>query len=427
MMFFPVVLCGFYLILTESEKGNWRRYAVLTALGLTGLVQSHVLSCEMAAFIILPVCLFALSRHTIKPLVLAGLLSVLLNLGFLVPFLDYYNTDLYIVSGQWTGSNADRFQELGVFPLQLFSLFGHGTGTTLVTASGAAYECTVSVGIFPLLGLFLFCYLLLCHLKECRSRREFIPACVCTAFGCLFLYMSTCYFPWDAIASRNGWAKIVVDSLQFPWRLLAPSIALLTFTCCFSVKSFFACYGKTAAMPVLLSALTLLAVNCGWYFYDYMFSQDPYRVYDTNDLNSMTLYSCEYLPTGTDLENFESNLVAPSESISYTDYVKNGTSLSCHVTASGEAGFIDFPLTRYKYYTCVDTQTKIPLEISSGYNNRIRVTFPAGFDSDISIYFKEPVHWRIAEAVSLLTAAALCCCLSLASLRRRSKRPAQEA
>lgn len=427
MMFFPVILCGFYLIFTEASKDNWYRFAVLTALGITGLIQSHVLSCEMAALIILPVCLILIrrvcQRHTFTALAAAAVLSVLLNLGFLVPFLDYYNTDLLISSDQWAGNTSDRFQAMGVFPVQIFALFGHGTGSTLVSASGASYECTMSIGIFFLLGLLLFLYLLLCHYRECRSRNGFIPACICTAFACLLLYMSTCYFPWNAMISLSGPAGTLIRSLQFPHRLLAPAAVLLTFTCCFAVSALHDLYGRHITLPFLLSALTLTAVNCGWYFYDYTFSGDPYRVYDTKDLDTLCLYSCEYLPTGTVLENIEDNLIVPSEGVSLTDYQKKGTTITCNVTASADEGYIDFPLTLYKYYICRDSAGEL-LELSPGYNNMIRVSFPADYSGSISIMFQEPLHWRLSELLSLLTLLGLGC---FPLLRKcRSARPGKE-
>lgn len=432
MMFFPMVLCGFYLIFTEASRNNWHRYAILTALGMTGLIQSHALSCEMAVFILLPLCLILIRRifrrYTFTALASATLLSVFLNLGFLIPFLDYYNTDLYITSDQWTGSNVDRFQELGLFPNQLFTLFGHGTGTTLVTSSGIAYECTMSLGIALLLGLLLFLYLLLCHYRECRSRKNFLPACICTAAACVLLYMSTCYFPWNALVSRGGLAEVLIRSLQFPWRLLAPATALLTFTCCFAAGSLCDIYDRHIALPVILSALVLSIVSCGWYLYDFSFSGDPYRVYDTDDLDSLCLYSCEYLPTGTSLEDFEDNMAIPSEGIVVTDYQKNGTFITCSVTASASGGYIDFPLTFYKYYICRNNTTGELLECSPGYNNRIQVAFPADYSGSISIMFREPLHWRLSELLSLLTFLGLGCLpLYRKFLLHRKNRSGQQA
>lgn len=414
MMFFPLVLCGFYLIFTEASKENWHKYAILTAFGLTGLVQSHTLSCEMAAFVILLVCLILIKRvcqrYTFISLAFAAVLSVLLCVGFLVPFLDYSNANLKFSSDAWLQRNVAMIRITGLFPTQVFTLFGHATGPIVAASSGVACECTVSMGIFFLFGLLLFLYLLLCHYKECRTYKNFIPACVCTAIGCLLLFMSTCYFPWKAITLKDGLAKTLSAFLQFPWRMLAPATILLTFTCCFSVKVFYDLYSKALVWSALLAALTLLAVNCGWYFYDFVFSREPYRVYDTKDLDSMCTYSGEYLPIGAESEYVKNNLVYDaSEGIVITDYQKNGTTINCSVTAGDIEGYIDFPLFCYKYYICRDNSTGELLDFSYGYNNMIRVAVPAGFDSNITICFKEPLHWRLAELVSLLVFLGLCC------------------
>lgn len=412
MMFFPLVLCGFYLIFTEASKENWFKYAILTAVGLTGLIQSHTLSCEMAAFIILPICFVLIKlifrRYTFASLASAAILTMLLCLGFLVPFVDYLDKGLIVSSDEWMANSAELIRTTGLFPNQVFMLFGHAKGAAMRTSLGVASGFTVSVGIFCLCGLLLFLYLLLCHYKECRTYNTFIPACICTAAGCLLLYMSTCYFPWKAITLKESAIKTLCALLQFPWRMMAPATVLLTFTCCFSVKVFYDLYAKYIVWPVVLAALTLLAVNSGWYFYNFVFAGEPYRVYDTKDLNSMCLYSCEYLPEGTSLDNFEDNLVAASEGITVTEYQKNGTTIHCRINTGDTDGFIDFPLTCYKYYVCRDNVAGNLLDVSYGYNNRLRVAIPEGFDSNVTIYFKEPVHWRLAEAVSLLTLLGIC-------------------
>lgn len=415
MMFFPVVLCGFYLIFTESSKENWHRFAVLTALGITGLIQSHVLSCEMAALVILPLCLILIRRvfrrYTFAALASAALLTVLLNLGFLVPFLDYYNAGLYITSDQWAGSTIGFFQENGLFPAQLFTLFGHAVGSAWQVQAGAAQEATISMGIALLLGILLFLYLLLCHGKECRTYRNFTPALLCTALGCLLVYMGTCYFPWDALAALGDPVKNLVYSLEFPWRLLAPATALLAFSCCFSVWTFYDIYKKTAAPAVLAAMLTLLAVNCGWFLYDFTFSAEPYRVYTSYELDSMTMYSYDYLPEGTDPEGIEDNLVIREGIASFDAYQKQGTKILCGVTAENTGGYIDFPLNYYKYYTCTDTSTGELLEVSPGCNNMLRVAFPPGYSGSISVRFQEPLHWRLSELLSLLAFCGLGCLL----------------
>lgn len=420
MMFFPMVLCGFYLIFMEASKNDWINPAIMTALGITGLIQSHVLSCEMTAFVILFVCLVlirrVLRRYTFTALALAAMLALLLNLGFLIPFLDYYNTDLNITSDQWAGSTIGFFQENGLFPAQLFTLFGHATGSAWQVQGGVAQEVTITVGIFILLGLLLFFYMLLCHGRECRAHRNFVPACICTAVGCLLLYMSTCYFPWEAIAALGDPARKLIYVLQFPWRLLAPATALLTFSCCFSVSMLCGIYRKATAYPILISMLTLLAVNCGWFLYHFTFSSGTYRVYATYELNSMTMYSYDYLPAYTNPENIRDNTIIQVDITAFDAYEKQGTKILCSVTAENSGGYIDFPLNYYKYYDCTDTVTGEHLEVTPGYNNMLRVTFPAGYSGNIRIRFQEPFHWRLSEILSLLT---LLCSAGLLLYRKR--------
>lgn len=413
MMFFPMVLCGFYLIFTEASKNRWQKPAILTALGITGLIQSHVLSCEMAALVILPACLLLIRRvcrrYCFTALVFAACLSVLLNLGFLVPFLDYYSAGLYITSGEWAGSTIGFFQENGLFPTQLFTLFGHATGSAWQIQAGVSNEVTITMGISFLLGLLLFFYLLLCHNRDCRACHNFVPACICTALGCLLLYMGTCYFPWDAIAALGDPIKSLVYSLEFPWRLLAPATALLAFSCCFSVSALFRVYGKQTASPVLLSMLVLLAVNCGWFLYDFTFSVEPYHVYATYELDSMTMYSYDYLPEDTNPENITDNLILQEGIAALDRYEKQGTEILCDVAAEDSGGYIDFPLNYYKYYACRDTATGEALEVSPGYNSMLRVTFPPNYSGNITVAFREPLHWRLSELLSLLTLLGLCC------------------
>lgn len=414
MMFFPMVLCGFYLIFTEASKDNWFKSAALTALGITGLIQSHVLSCEMTALVILPVCLILIKRvcqrYTFTALASAAVLTVFMNLGFLVPFLDYYNSNLlYITSDHWTGNISGFFQNNGLIPVQLFTLFGYATGGSWQVQAGVFNEVTITMGISFLLGILLFLYMLLCHFKECRTFRNFVPACICTVTGCLLLYMSTCYFPWEAIASMNDIIKELVYMLQFPWRLLAPATALLTCTCCFSVSALYKVYGEKSAHPIIFSMLVLLLVNSGWFLYDFTFSGEPYHVYADYELNSMTMYSYEYLPEGTYPEGIEDNLIITENITDLNAYTKQGTKILCSIATENSEGYIDFPLNYYKYYVCTDTATGEHLNVSRGYNDMVRVTFPANYNGNVSVRFQEPFHWRLSELLSLLTFLGLVC------------------
>ncbi len=415
MMFFPLVLCGFYLIFAEASEKNWKRYALLTALGLTGLIQNHVLSCEMTAFLILCVCLLLLRRvfrrYVFRSLVLGAVATVLLNLGFLVPFLEFYNGGLYFTSDQWTGNVTGFFQENGLFPIQLFSLFQNSNGGAFGTAAGVAGEVTTGVGMVFLLGIFLFGYLRIFHLEECRRLKNFVPAEICLLLGGVLLYMSTSLFPWEAIASLGEPVRWAIYGLQFPWRLLAPATVLLTFVLCFALSAMWDILGREISRMVLTAAAVLFAVNIGWYLYDFSYSKEPYRVYQGYEMNTMQLYSYEYLPADTDPEKIGDGGVSMENIAWLEDYQKQGTNITCRTAALDADGYVDFPLFFYPHYKCVETASGRELAVSSGYNGTLRVTVPAGFEGEIRVFYAEPWYWRAAEAASLLAFLGSCAVL----------------
>lgn len=434
MLFLPLVLLGFYLIFAEPSKENWRKHGILTAFGLTGLIQTHILSCEMTGFVIILLCLLLLPKvfrkYTFLSLLEGALLTLLINVGFLVPFLEFYSSGLAIGSPEWSGKSSDFFQAGGLFPVQLFTVFQNSTGGSWSTGAGIANEATYGLGIVFFFVIALYIYLLACHYEKCRGHRCFKAASLCTALGCLLAFMSTCYFPWDAIAAWGSAAETLVFSLQFPWRVLELSTALLTFSGCFVLSVLSASPNEsdtTAAetahlsggrFPIgnaaLIGMLILMTVNIGWYMFDLLYTQEPYRVYNTCDLNTMALYSGEYLPEGTDPQLIRDNFTHWENVGGVEAYTKHGTNIRCDIIAAESGGFVDFPLIGYRHYRCIRTDTGEQLPVGTGYNNMLRVTFPSAFEGTIEVSFREPWYWRLSEAVSVLTAAI---CLLLTVLR----------
>ena len=425
MLFLPLVLCGFYLIFTSANSKNWPKYAILISAGLTGVIQSHVLSCEMIAFIILPVCLILIKRifhrYVFSSLALGAILTALLNAGFLVPFLDYYtNSDLYITSEVWNSGVSNGFQARGIFPIQLFSLFQHSKGGVWDSPSGVYNEMTSGTGVILLIGVILFIYLILFHLKECRDDINFLPACLCCSLGGLLLFMSTCCFPWDAVISLGDVAETLTNTLQFPWRLLAPATVLLTFTTCFALSILPRVVDRGIFLTCLCGGFLLMVINVGWYMYNFAYTGEPYRVYSSSDLNTMALYSYEYLPASTNPDDINENLLIFENISDWSSYQKQNLAIQCHVVTENSEGYIDFPLNYYNYYVCEAVSSKEHLDVSAGHNGMLRVTFPANFRDTVLIRFIEPWFWRLSEGLSLIT--FLCCGIALFLMRyKRSK------
>ncbi|MCM1044661.1 MAG: hypothetical protein NC417_04040 [Candidatus Gastranaerophilales bacterium] len=425
MMFLPLVLLAFYQIFTATDKKNWWKRGIIVAFGLTGLIQTHILSCEVAAFVILLFCLILLPKvfrkYTFLALAEGALLTVAINFGFLVPFLEFYGSELVISSANQNDGPL-FFQSNGLFPVQLFSIFQNSVGGSWSTKSGLYHESTFGLGILFLIMIALFCYLAACHHGDCKKHPCYKGGVLCTIIGSVLAYMSTCYFPWDAIAASGSVMKKLIGTLQFPWRVLEVATLLLTFTACFVLAMLPKLMDKAAAYVILSSSLILMAVNVGWYFYGMLYETElPYRIYNTCELSTMALYSYEYLPEDMDPEEIERDLILWEKVQGVEDYNKRGTNIQCRVIEAQAGGYIDFPLIGYDHYICVCTDTGEQLPVGTGYNHMLRVEFPTAFEGTIQISFREPWYWRLSEIVTV--AVVVACVLFLC---RGARKPRQK-
>jgi len=405
ILFFPLILLAFYLVFMETNEKNWLKHAILTAFGLTGLIQTHILSCEMAAFIILCTCLVLIrkvfQKYIFRALTAAAFLSVILNLGFLVPFFDFYNAEILIGSPEWEGcTTSGRLQSVGLDLLQIFTQINRNSDPKL-KLSGSFPLPSYGIGMVFGIGILLFILLLVLWGKKCRSDKNFYPALLCFCMGCLLVFMSSNRFPWEALSSLGPIAEKLCYSIEFPYRLLAPAATLLSFTICYTISAFRKYVNRTAALTAAAGLTVLLLLSCVWFICDRLQNGLPRYIYATGDLDTMLLSTNDYLPAVTDPDEIYEGWINQSEGIVSLDaYTKRGTDIRCRAAVNAEGGFIDFPLNYYRYYQCRDDSGQA-LPVSSGNNGMVRVTFPPDFEGNIHITFREPVHWRAAECISL--------------------------
>ena len=156
MAFFPLVLLGLYGIYTSDRPrfGDW----LPMALGMAAMVQSHLLSCELTALLLILFCLLRL-RETLRPArllawVKAALLAVGLSAWYLVPFFLSTSSIPFMVNGPLIG----KIQFQGLYLIQLFNPFYNGFAGA---DAGTNPDMMLSLGL-PLilgLGLVVFCLL----------------------------------------------------------------------------------------------------------------------------------------------------------------------------------------------------------------------------------------------------------------------------
>lgn len=211
MTFLPLVASGMYLLYTEDiTTDSYKKIKWYIILGLSAILESHVISTEMTVVFIVIFCIVCwkktFRKETFLQLAQAAVITLLINMWFWLPLLYMMNADMYHLQSI-TGESG---QSRGI----LFAGF-----LQLLPNKGAAqigmWQCEpVQVGAAAL--MLLAVYLLWRNHRSNRACR------LLAVFSILTLIMSTQYLPWDT-AMKIPIIGAVVSSLQFPsrWMVLA--------------------------------------------------------------------------------------------------------------------------------------------------------------------------------------------------------------
>ncbi|MBQ7925061.1 MAG: hypothetical protein IJ335_02075 [Lachnospiraceae bacterium] len=405
LTFLPLVFYGFFMIFTQlhTQKNGWK-YAIPTALGLSGIIQSHIISCELVALIIVIVCLVMIGKVCIGrvffTLCLTVGITLCLNLGFLVPFLSYFNGDFVINSPEWYQS---PIQSQGVYIAQLFSLFQSGVGTSASTNNGMAGEMPLGIGFPFLAGILLFVYLHTSGAIKQKNTIFYKTALFSFLLAVFCLALSTHLFPWDRLADFSDTSKRMICNIQFPWRFHTLGTLFLVVVCCYAFQIAKEYFTKELYHMLLTGMMCFIIISSSWFYYDSLNRDNIMRPYDSTHLNSTALGSQEYLPADTNVDLLVHTAPIPDEHVVIHDYKKSGTRIHLEVSSFQSGGYIDLPLLYYEGYVAETTDTHLPLTLSKGDNNVIRLALPNGFEGSVSVWFREPPLWRIAEIISALS------------------------
>lgn len=418
--FMPLVAYGLYRIFSENtEEKKYKTSWVPLMLGLAGLIQTHVLSCEITAFVVVVYCLafiFKVFRPAVfLELAKGGLGAALISLWFLVPFVDYYLTqDVHIKH-----VSARTIQESGLYVAQLLFHFWT-TGSNLTSAGyGMQHSHPIGIGLVLIiaLGVFLILWFSGVFRKTHDNRLTFVK--VTALLGILLLFMSTNSFPWDRIQSLNPVVASLVSSLQFPNRFLGWGTVCLVIVFGYCLLHF-----KEHAVHCywIMTAVAFIGVTTsGMYLSDFiMRDQNYFELYNEESMGFGYISGAEYLIQGTDESLLTFSGPKAGDSVEISRYEKKylKTKLSCNNRTSVDSS-VELPLLLYKGYRAIDVDTGQWLQISAGDNQKVCIRIPANFAGNIQVDFVSPVYWRIAEWISAGTAILLI----VAGWRYRRKKP----
>ncbi len=409
--FFPLILYGLWKILVESRKDEAllqkQRFAFMPlAAGFSGLVMCHVLSSEIVFFILVLTALVFIdrlfSKGVFKTFFKAGLWALGFCMWFLVPFADYYLNQEVRIKHAFARTIQYRGNYLG----QMAHLFWRNGDSARMYMEGMIDSAPMSIGLMLLACLLAyFLFLIAGKLRDVRTEERRFDRY--TAFlGAFLVLMSMSFFPWDIFQRTIPFAKPFISSLQFPFRLLGfgsvcaaycGGRVLLTLKRYEEDKTGYHAAIAAVLAGTLASGIFLANVTTA--------NGGMYALYNDEGFSRNYISGSEYLPEDTEQKEIHYNRFEASPGVTLGEKETGAlrASVNCH-NPQGETGWIEVPLIFYKGYHAYDGEKK-ELPVTAGTYYTVRVEIPEGFLGNVTVLFKEPWYWRLAELFSALVIA----------------------
>lgn len=401
MLFIPLIILGMWEILAENTKRkDYQIQWVWLCLGVSGLIQSHVLSCEMVGIFLVLVCIIFIKRvfrkSTLIVIAKSIIATLLLNAGFLIPFLDYAGEELNVFAEK----DFYGIQKYGMSIYELFALNSTGAGSVIYADNNLGIRMPVSLGFVSLIA-FLLSITILIKSQELSGRKKQLLAMVSFLAG-VAVWFASDLFPWDSLQGIKG-LKQITGTLEFPFRYLSIAMAIITLMLCLSLQIIVKSGKWKDCTSILLLGLLFVCVWQSVGYLDHVIRESgSIIVYDGTTMNAETssLYGGEYVYVGTDYEKAAKTATVVSNA-EITDIERNGNQFVISCIADEET-YMKIPLFYYPDYKCVDVENRTELTVLKGDNNELWVQIPEGYCGTFRIAFVEPVAWRTAEILSLL-------------------------
>ncbi len=413
MLFLPLAALGFYYAFekirdSRDDDGGAgsgylsKRHLIAPVIGFTGLIQTHVIICFLAAFAIFLFCAVSwkkmLNKRRLVYFAEIGVFTILINLWFLVPFFRYMQEDFVV---NLRHGMEPVFQNYGASLAELFAVYWNGTLTTTWSAIGPLsdkFPKPVGTAIWALLAAAV-----LMHYKgglRCRKKEIALTG----GFFVLFALMASSVFPYREIDRMIPAFGNLFGKIQFPFRLLTLAGLFGSLLGVFVIMEIQRNYGRGKGKIVMMFLGFLAMMQGAQLIYSTLYRGDMYLAYDIAAFESNAVSDGEYLYPGSfgpAVEDIQTPVSAEEGGVDIRGFEKeyNTVTVICK-TENREAGLL-IPLYYYPGYTARDLNTGERFAVEkSGENNQICVILPAGYEGSLQVRFEEPVSWRLAEAVS---------------------------
>lgn len=405
--FLPAVAACLYKILTDEDFKNRIRYIILLAFSFSGVIASHTLTTSMMLFVLaitwpFALFVFAPKGQVIRRLVetvAGGILSVLMSLYFIVPFIDYFLT-----GGIAAIEEKNNIQGSGLHFEDLFYFFcnPYKNGShTYQRTPGAVLMAALFAG---------FAYIVYAVIRK-KYDDSFKRITYSVAASSVMIVFTLLVFPWNYIETHFPLGKIIT-AIEFPVRYLSFALVFMSVLAVDLIGCLIDAYETDKKKITKIILFATVSVICLISIYNCVQISVYNRTYrkratyvTTEDVGEWTHYGMDYLLENTTVENVNPGMVHEGMlGIELVERKNNDFLVAC---ATGpEFGYVQFPLFDYKYYHAEDaTDPSKQFEIHEGGNRTVGVLLPGNYTGLLHVYWKEPVWWKLSEWVSYITVA----------------------
>ena len=400
IMFLPLIALALYQMYTQ-ENGGWKqnvKNAIILASGMSGLIGTHILSTWMVVAVLVIVCLLlwkkTFSRQTLSGFLMAVFATIVINLYFIVPFIDYYINVAVNINGR-VDDDIQRIQSSGTYIGQYFAFFQDSFGLDADKIYGRL-GLTPGIALMMVLILAIFMWI---NQKASKAVKYL------TVLSVLMLFFASDLFPWNHIAENYKFLSLF-SQIQFPWRYISLAIIFLSLLLGFIFR-YFSEAGEQVILNRMYAVTAVLCMLSSFYFVsDYCNNANMVFYYDTPELNTYAVGGAEYLRENTDWVLYPGEIAQENMTEAKTEF-REGSRMELYCATGDEKGNVEVPLFNYKGY-CVTDESGNQYEITDGKYNFIKFSVPAGFSGKIYVDFVEPWYWRAGEIISLLAVFCLC-------------------
>ena len=406
-IFIPLFIAGLYNIYFEDNKN-----IMIYVLGLTAIMQSHVITTFYLSIFLLIFATFfirlTLSKKVFVELIKANVLFLLLNLWFIVPFVDYY------LNGNIHFSYPNAFSVTYVAHFEnLFAI----TNETRYLAKTSNHFGIESI-IFYFINLSVLIGLKRYKEKEGFNNNEYnLSLLSFIAFNIYFIFTFHNII-LDSLLNIDIFNKLYFIQ-QFSQRIIGRSYVFLCISFALSMKIFSEFFNKKIkiifrlVIVILLITITFTCnknyINDAKIRADYPdLTLEPLSmvIYDDYKLHFENGEGSEYKNITTTKNESYKKIKTNTDNIIIGNYKRDYLDIDFEYEVKDfdydKDYFVDLPFYNYRYFTVRNNNNDVINTYYGNDQNNVRIKLISDEDK-LSLRFEPPLSWIFTKYILILT------------------------